>query len=223
MRSRVSASCECWRRREAGRKHGITLLLLLQSIGQMRETYGRGDAASKWFESASWISFAAVNDPETVDYISKRCGTTTVEIDQVSRSSQASGSSRTRSKQLAARPLIQPHAVLRMRADEQIVFTAGNAPLRPGRTSSALPVARRRSTPNRAAGAATTPATGTARRRFVMSTRRAPLVIPPREERDRMRGDRLRAPAVTGRTRVEPRPEDGSPLTYADEALVSSQ
>lgn len=119
--------------RDAGRKYGITLLLLFQSIGQMREIWGGRDAASKWFESASWISFAAVNDPETADYISKRCGATTVEIDQVSRSSQSSGSSRTRSKQLASRPLIQPHEVLRMRADEQIVFTAGNAPLRCGR------------------------------------------------------------------------------------------
>ncbi|MEF0944259.1 MULTISPECIES: Ti-type conjugative transfer system protein TraG [Rhizobium] len=119
--------------RDAGRKYGITLLMIYQSIGQMRETYGGRDAASKWFESASWISFAAINDPETADYISRRCGMTTVEIDQVSRSSQARGSSRTRSKQLAARPLIQPHEVLRMRADEQIVFTAGNAPLRCGR------------------------------------------------------------------------------------------
>ncbi|MBS7546443.1 Ti-type conjugative transfer system protein TraG [Ancylobacter oerskovii] len=119
--------------RDAGRKYGITLILLFQSIGQMRETWGGRDAASKWFESASWISFAAVNDPETADYISRRCGATTVEIDQVSRSSQSSGSSRTRSKQLAARPLIQSHEVLRMRADEQIVFTAGNAPLRCGR------------------------------------------------------------------------------------------
>lgn len=119
--------------RDAGRKYGITLILLFQSIGQMRETWGGRDAASKWFESASWISFAAVNDPETADYISRRCGATTVEIDQVSRSSQSSGSSRTRSKQLASRPLIQPHEVLRMRADEQIVFTAGNAPLRCGR------------------------------------------------------------------------------------------
>lgn len=119
--------------RDAGRKYGITLVMIYQSIGQMRETYGGRDAASKWFESASWISFAAINDPETADYISRRCGMTTVEIDQVSRSSQAKGSSRTRSKQLAARPLIQPHEVLRMRADEQIVFTAGNAPLRCGR------------------------------------------------------------------------------------------
>ncbi|WP_082760286.1 Ti-type conjugative transfer system protein TraG [Agrobacterium bohemicum] len=119
--------------RDAGRKYGITLTMIYQSIGQMRETYGGRDAASKWFESASWISFAAINDPETADYISRRCGMTTVEIDQVTRSSQAKGSSRTRSKQLAARPLIQPHEVLRMRADEQIVFTAGNPPLRCGR------------------------------------------------------------------------------------------
>ncbi|HAU76491.1 MAG TPA: Ti-type conjugative transfer system protein TraG [Agrobacterium sp.] len=119
--------------RDAGRKYGITLTMIYQSIGQLRETYGGRDASSKWFESASWISFAAINDPETADYISRRCGMTTVEIDQVSRSFQSRGSSRTRSKQLAARPLIQPHEVLRMRADEQIVFTAGNAPLRCGR------------------------------------------------------------------------------------------
>ncbi|MGR9418788.1 Ti-type conjugative transfer system protein TraG [Rhizobium leguminosarum] len=119
--------------RDAGRKYGISLTMIYQSIGQMRETYGGRDAASKWFESASWISFAAINDPETADYISKRCGMTTVEIDQVSRSFQSKGTSRTRSKQLAARPLIQPHEVLRMRPDEQIVFTAGNPPLRCGR------------------------------------------------------------------------------------------
>jgi type IV secretion system protein VirD4 len=119
--------------RDAGRKYGITLTMIYQSIGQLRETYGGKDAASKWFESASWISFAAINDPETADYISRRCGMTTVEIDQVSQSFQARGSSRTRSKQLAARPLIQPYEVLRMRADEQIVFTAGNPPLRCGR------------------------------------------------------------------------------------------
>lgn len=119
--------------RDAGRKYGITLTMIYQSIGQLREAYGGRDASSKWFESASWISFTAINDPETADYISRRCGMTTVEIDQVSRSFQPRGSSRTRSKQLAPRPLIQPHEVLRMRVDEQIVFTAGNAPLRCGR------------------------------------------------------------------------------------------
>jgi type IV secretion system protein VirD4 len=119
--------------RDAGRKYGITLLMLYQSIGQMREAYGGRDATSKWFESASWISFSAINDPETADYISKRCGDTTVEVDQLSLSSQTSGSSRTRSKQLARRPLMLPHDVLRMRTDEQVIFIAGNPPLRCGR------------------------------------------------------------------------------------------
>ncbi|RWH90154.1 MAG: Ti-type conjugative transfer system protein TraG [Mesorhizobium sp.] len=119
--------------RDAGRKYGISLTLIFQSIGQMREAYGGRDASSKWFESASWISFAAINDPETAEYLSKRCGDTTVEVDQTSRSSGMKGSSRSRSKQLTRRPLILPHEVMRMRADEQIVFTAGNPPLRCGR------------------------------------------------------------------------------------------
>jgi len=119
--------------RDAGRKYGISLLMLFQSVGQMREAYGGRDASSKWFESASWISFAAINDPETAEYISKRCGDTTVEVGQTSTSSRMNGTSRTRSRQLARRPLILPHEVMQMRSDEQIVFTAGNPPLRCGR------------------------------------------------------------------------------------------
>ncbi|WWV85277.1 Ti-type conjugative transfer system protein TraG (plasmid) [Agrobacterium tumefaciens] len=119
--------------RDAGRKYGITLTLIFQSLGQMREAYGGRDATSKWFESASWISFAAINDPDTADYISKRCGDTTIEVDQTNRSTGMKGSSRSRSKQLSNRRLILPHEVMRMRTDEQIVFTAGNAPLRCGR------------------------------------------------------------------------------------------
>ncbi|UXT61444.1 Ti-type conjugative transfer system protein TraG (plasmid) [Agrobacterium fabrum] len=121
--------------RDAGRKYGITLTMIFQSLGQMREAYGGRDATSKWFESASWISFSAINDPDTADYISKRCGDTTVEVDQTNRSSGMKGSSRSRSKQLSRRPLILSHEVLRMRADEQIVFTSGNAPLRCGRAA----------------------------------------------------------------------------------------
>ncbi len=119
--------------RDAGRKYGISLTLIFQSIGQMREAYGGRDASSKWFESASWISFAAINDPETADYLSRRCGETTIEVDQVSRTSQSRGSSRSRSKQLSRRPLILPYEIMQMRGDEQIVFTSGNPPLRCGR------------------------------------------------------------------------------------------
>ncbi|OMP69997.1 Ti-type conjugative transfer system protein TraG [Agrobacterium tumefaciens] len=119
--------------RDAGRKYGITLLMLFQSLGQMREAFGGRDATSKWFESASWVSFSAVNDTDTADYISRRCGTTTIEVDQVTRNSNGGRSGRTRSKQLTQRRLILPHEVTQMRTDEQIIFTSGNPPLRCGR------------------------------------------------------------------------------------------
>jgi type IV secretion system protein VirD4 len=89
---------------------------------------GGRDAASTWSESASWISFAAINDPETAECISRRSGTTTVETDQRSRSFRAKGSSRTRSKQFAAWPLIQPHECWACGPMSRF-FTAGNAPL----------------------------------------------------------------------------------------------
>ena len=119
--------------RDAGRKYGITLTMIYQSIGQMRETYGGRDATSKWFESAQLDLVRG--DQRSGD---RRLHLETLRHDHGrDRSGQpqcpVEGISRTRSKQLAARPLIQPHEVLRMRADEQIVFTAGNAPLRCGR------------------------------------------------------------------------------------------
>lgn len=119
--------------RDAGRKYGITLLMLFQSLRQMREAFGGRDATSKWFESASWVSFSAVNDPDTADYISRRCGMTTIEVDQVTRNYNSGRSGRTRSKQLTQRPLILPYEVSQMRTDEQIIFTSGNPPLRCGR------------------------------------------------------------------------------------------
>lgn len=119
--------------RDAGRKYGITLLMLFQSLGQMREAFGGRDATSKWFESASWVSFSAINDPETAKYISERCGMTTVEVNQVSRTLRDMGSSRTHSRQLSQRPLILPHEIAQMRTDEQIILTGGNPPIRCGR------------------------------------------------------------------------------------------
>ena len=45
------------RARDAGRKFGITLVMLYQSEGQLREQWGEGGKAS-WFESASWRAYA---------------------------------------------------------------------------------------------------------------------------------------------------------------------
>ena len=49
--------------RDAGRKYGITLQLLYQSVGQIVEQWGEAGKRA-WYESASWRGYAAVKDPE---------------------------------------------------------------------------------------------------------------------------------------------------------------
>jgi type IV secretion system protein VirD4 len=95
--------------------------MLYQLIGQMREAYSGRDATSKWFESG-------VRDLVLGDQRSRDSGLYLEALQRhdrggrsVSQSSQMSSSSRTRSKQLARRPLIMPHEAAHA-TDEQIIF-----------------------------------------------------------------------------------------------------
>ena len=59
--------------RDAGRKYGITLLLLYQSLGQLAEQWDR-EGKQAWYDSTSWRLFAAVQDPDTAKELSAMCG-----------------------------------------------------------------------------------------------------------------------------------------------------
>jgi type IV secretion system protein VirD4 len=126
--------------RDEGRKYGITLLMIYQSLGQLLDIWGR-NAQSKWFEATSYRSFSAVNDPDLAKTISEMCGHYTIEIDQLSISrgsnsrggAMSGGSSRTRSRSInyQRKALIEPNELLAdMRTDEQIIFVTGQSPLR---------------------------------------------------------------------------------------------
>jgi type IV secretion system protein VirD4 len=123
--------------RDVGRKYGITLFLVYQSIGQLKRHFG-AEGKAAWFESASFIAFAAVNDMEVAQEVSKRCGDMTIEVTNTSKSAASLGDKGggrvTKSTNTQRRSLILPHEVTQnMRADEQIVFVAGLPPLRCGR------------------------------------------------------------------------------------------
>ena len=45
--------------RDTGRKYGVSLHLLMQSIGQLTEAWGR-DGARAWIDAANWIGYAAI-------------------------------------------------------------------------------------------------------------------------------------------------------------------
>ncbi len=127
--------------RDAGRKYGITLLCMWQSLGQLTDTWGK-EGKGSWFNSCSWRLFAAVDDDGTAEEVSRTAGKYTVlaRTQGQSSSTQSGGVAGSRNRGMneglseQARELIKPDEVrTRMRADEAIIFRRGAAPLRCGR------------------------------------------------------------------------------------------
>ncbi|MBV8140033.1 MAG: type IV secretory system conjugative DNA transfer family protein [Deltaproteobacteria bacterium] len=126
--------------RDAGRKYGVNLCLLYQSLGQLRAGFGEGGQRA-WFDSAFLKCFASIQDLETAEMLSRACGEFTALGDSFSEGSGSStgrGHSHSRhqssTRQPVARRLIKPEEIMqRMQDDEQIVLIRNAAPLRCGR------------------------------------------------------------------------------------------
>lgn len=155
------------RARDAGRKYGITLTMLYQSEGQLREQWGEG-GKSAWFESASWRSYAAIGSLEQARAVSEALGEHGVVLNSETKnrgksakpleigtaSTGASEQKSERGRRLATVSEILADA----RADEQFVFIQGRKPLRCGRAiyfrrpEMRAKVAQNRFAPQAAAG-----------------------------------------------------------------------
>jgi type IV secretion system protein VirD4 len=123
--------------RDRGRKYGISMMMMYQSVGQLEKHFGK-DGATSWIDGSALVSFAAVKSLETARTVSALCGEMTVEVDSESRTVAAGltpgRQSRSKSKSFQRRPLIMPHEIIQsMRRDEQIIIVPGNRPLRCGR------------------------------------------------------------------------------------------
>ena len=127
--------------RDAGRKYGVDLCLLYQSLGQLRGSFG--DAGQRaWFDSAFLKCFASIQDLETAEMLSRACGEFTALGESFTEGSGTSSSwdhnsrsgHQSSSQQQLARRLIKPEEIMqRLGDDEQIVLIRNNAPLRCGR------------------------------------------------------------------------------------------
>lgn len=123
--------------RDRGRKYGITLMLMYQSVGQLERHFGK-DGATSWIDGCAFASYAAIKALDTALNVSAQCGEMTVEVQGKSRnvgwSNSNSGSRRSESLNLQRRPLIMPHEITQqMRKDEQIIIVQGHDPIRCGR------------------------------------------------------------------------------------------
>ncbi len=119
--------------RDRGRKYGTSLMLFYQSSGQLVNHFGEAGARS-WFESCSFVSYAAIKDLQTAKDISERCGQMTVEVAGTSKSRGISLGKSSYNINYQQRALILPHEIIQeMRQDEQIILMQGQPPLRCGR------------------------------------------------------------------------------------------
>ncbi len=123
--------------RDRGRKYGITLMLMYQSVGQLERHFGK-DGATSWIEGCAFASYAAIKALDTARNVSAQCGEMTVEVQGRSRDvgwSYSNGSARkSESISFQRRPLIMPHEITQsMRKDEQIIIVQGHSPVRCGR------------------------------------------------------------------------------------------
>ena len=128
--------------RDAGRKYGVTMLMLYQSLGQLVGQWGR-EGKQAWFDSTSWQLFAAVQDWDTARELSAMCGeygvvsTSTGDSEgSQSRGPMGGSSSSGRSENLSEvkRALVKPEELRNdARADEAFVLVGGSKPIRCGR------------------------------------------------------------------------------------------
>lgn len=125
--------------RDAGRKFGITLRLLYQSVGQIEQQWGK-EGKRSWQESATSISYAAIKDLETARELSQT-------LDQhgvlswseshraglwFGRRQQPPGRSVTYSE--TGRPLMRAGEIMAdLRGDAQIVIPKNGRPVLCGR------------------------------------------------------------------------------------------
>ncbi|TAX63944.1 Ti-type conjugative transfer system protein TraG [Rhizobium leguminosarum] len=123
--------------RDRGRKYGISMMLLYQSVGQLERHFGK-DGATSWIDGCAFASYAAIKALDTARNVSAQCGEMTVEVQGRSRNigwdTKRGGTRKSESVNFQRRPLIMPHEITQsMRKDEQIIIVQGHSPIRCGR------------------------------------------------------------------------------------------
>ncbi len=117
--------------RDRGRKYGISLMLMYQSVGQLERHFGK-DGAVSWIDGCAFASYAAIKALDTARNVSAQCGEMTVEVKNSSRNKgwdKSHLSRKSESINFQRRPLIMPHEVTQsMRKDEQIIIVQGHRP-----------------------------------------------------------------------------------------------
>lgn len=111
------------------------LWIIVQELGQLRKLYGQ-DGVSSWLENTSIKQFFGVKSLETAKRLVDTLGETTIDISSVSLNQlETSKESRSLSTQKQKRALITVDEVLQLGADNNIILSEHNKPLKCGKST----------------------------------------------------------------------------------------
>ncbi|MCQ6342560.1 type IV secretory system conjugative DNA transfer family protein [Bacillus cereus] len=109
------------------RSYGIEISMIIQSIGQLRDRYGK-EKADELIDNSDTRLFLGTNAPDSAKYFSELLGSTTIRIQSQSETKNDKGESLGQSLNVIKRPLKTPDELLRIDDDEAIVFIKGKLP-----------------------------------------------------------------------------------------------
>ena len=121
--------------RDTMRKRGLHLMLIFQSVGQIREVYGE-DGVRAWNASVAARVFGTTEDERDAASLSRMIGDYTVDVEGRSKSSGIRGlgigtpsANASRNINLQKAPLIRPEQLRTLPGDASIILFKGQSPL----------------------------------------------------------------------------------------------
>jgi type IV secretion system protein VirD4 len=114
-------------RLSTSRSYRIEVSMIIQSIGQLRDRFGK-EKADEIIDNCDTRIFLGTNAPDSMEYFSKLLGDTTKRIENESENKNDKSKSTGRSYTVIKRPLRTPDELSRLKDDEAIVFVKGKFP-----------------------------------------------------------------------------------------------
>jgi type IV secretion system protein VirD4 len=111
------------------RSYGISVMMIIQSIGQLRDRWSK-NKADELLDNCDTRIYLGANNHDSVEYFSKLIGKTTIKVQSDSHSSNKHGGSEGVSHSYSGRPLITPDELLRIDHDTAIVLIKGKYPMK---------------------------------------------------------------------------------------------
>jgi type IV secretion system protein VirD4 len=111
------------------RSYGMSVMLVIQSLGQLRHRWGK-DPAEEIIDNCDTRIYLGANNTDSAEYFAKMIGRTTIEVDSSSSSSGKSGSSSSSSSSYTGKQLMMAEDLQRLDDDTLIVLMRTKMPMK---------------------------------------------------------------------------------------------